>query len=122
MTDHPQVDPEVTPKAKRRTFSAEYKRKMVARADACKHGELGALLRSEGLYHSQISAWRKAIADGTLDKKRGPKATPNRAEMRRLEAENERLKRKLADAEAIIEAQKKLAALVERLNSEEETS
>ncbi len=92
----------------------------MAEADQCEHGELGALLRREGLYHSQIAAWRKAVANGTLGtKKRGPVADPDRAEKRRLERENERLRRKLADAEAIIDAQKKLAALLDQLNAEE---
>ena len=93
---------------------------MVAEAERCEHGELGALLRREGLYYSQISAWRKVAANGTLGtQKRGPVADPDRAEKRRLKRENERLRRKLADAEAIIDAQKKLAALLERLNAEE---
>ena len=120
MTDPKKTDPEVQPKPTRRTFTAEYKRRMVAEAEQCAHGELGVLLRREGLYYSQIAAWRKAAASGTLGtKKRGPVADPDRAEKRRLERENERLRRKLADAEAIIEAQKKLAALLERLNEEE---
>ena len=119
MSD-PKKNPEVQPKPTRRTFTAAYKRRMVAEAEQCKHGELGALLRREGLYYSQISAWRKAAASGALGtKKRGPVADPDRAEKRRLERENERLRRKLADAEAIIEAQKKLAALLERLNAED---
>lgn len=121
MSDRKKIDPEVQPKPTRRTFSAEYKRQIVAEADACEHGELGALLRREGLYYSQIRAWRKAVAADTLGtKKRGPVANPDRAEKKRLERENERLRRKLADAEAIIEAQKKLAALLDRLNAEAE--
>jgi len=71
------------------------------------------LLRREGLTYTQISNWRKAQAAGTLDKNRGPVANPNRAEIRRLEAENACLKRQLERAEAIIEAQKKLARLLE---------
>lgn len=121
MSDDPKkTDPEVQPKALRRTFTAAYKRRIVAEAEQCEHGDLGALLRREGLYYSQIADWRKAAANGTLGtKKRGPVADPDRAEKRRLERENERLRRKLADAEAIIEAQKKLAALLDRLNAEE---
>jgi len=73
------------------------------------------------LHYAQISRWRQQHRNGSLGrKKRGPVANPNRAEVHRLEAENERLKRKLADAEAIIEAQKKLAALLDRLNGEAE--
>jgi transposase-like protein len=69
------------------------------------------------LTYTQISNWRKAYAQGTLAKKRGPVANPNRAEMRRLEVENARLKRQLERAEAIIDAQKKLARLLEEEQS-----
>jgi transposase len=118
MSQDHKPDPEVQPT--RRTFSAEYKRRIVAEANACQHGELGALLRREGLTYALVSKWRKTQAEGTLgSKKRGPVANPNRAAMRRLQTENERLKRKLEDAEAIIDAQKKLAALLDRLNAEE---
>jgi transposase len=74
---------------------------------------LGSLLRREGLTYAQISQWRSAHAEGTLGKKRGPVADPNRAEMRRLAAENARLKRELERAGLIIDAQKKLARLLE---------
>ncbi|MBD3251893.1 transposase [Candidatus Uhrbacteria bacterium] len=104
---------EVQPRARRRTFTAAYKRKIVEEAAGCKHGEVGALLRREGLYSSQLATWRKAYEAGTLsDKPRGPRANPNAAEVKRLEHENARLQRKLAQAEAIIEAQKKLARLL----------
>ena len=120
MSESQKPNPEVQPKPTRRRFSEEYKRRIVVEADQCQHGELGALLRCEGLYHSQLASWRKAIAKGTLGKiKRGPKANPDAAEVKHLQHENERLQRKLADAEAIIEAQKKLAALMDRLKSEE---
>lgn len=113
MSDHRKPNPEVQPRAERRRFSAEYKRHIVAEAEQCGHGELGSLLRREGLTYTQLGNWRKAHAQGTLAKQRGPVANPNRAEMRRLEAENARLKRQLERAEAIIEAQKKLARLLE---------
>ena len=93
MSASTKANPEVQPKVERRRFSAEYKGRIVAEAEQCQHGELGSLLRREGLTDAQIGKWRKAAADGTLDKKRGPVANPNRAEMRRLEAENARLKR-----------------------------
>src|SRR5829696_3118909 len=73
---------EVTEKAKRRTFPVEYKRKIVKEADACKApGEIGTLLRREGLYSSQLATWRGArergeLALGSATKKRGPKTTP----------------------------------------------
>lgn len=117
MSASSKPNPEVQPKAKRRRFTAEYKGRIIAEADACRHGELGSLLRREGLTYAQISHWRKAQAAGALDKKRGPVANPNRAEIRRLEAENARLKRQLERAEAIIEAQKKLARLLEEESS-----
>jgi len=119
MSQEYKPSPEVQPKPMRRSFTAEYKRRMVAEAEGCQHGELGSLLRREGLTYAQISRWRRQQGEGSLGRKRGPIANPRRAEVRRLEAENERLKRKLADAEAIIEAQKKLAALLDRLNGEE---
>ncbi len=119
MSDTQKPSPEVQPKPTRRRFSAEYKRRIVAEAGQCQHGELGALLRREGVYHSQLASWRKAIAEATLGKtKRGPKANPDAVEVKRLQRENERLQRKLADAEAIIDAQKKLAVLMDRLKSE----
>jgi transposase len=118
--DEQRPENEVQPGGRRRTFSAAYKHRILAEADRCQRGELGALLRREGLYHSHLSKWRAERVAGTLaPRKRGPVANPDRAEAKRLQAENERLKRKLADAEAIIEAQKKLAALLDRLHQEE---
>jgi transposase-like protein len=110
-------NPQVQTKPERRRFNAEYKRRIVLEAEACEHGELGSLLRREGLTYAQINKWRKSNAEGTLDKKRGPVANPNRAEVRRLEAENARLKRQLERAELIIDAQKKLARLLEEEQS-----
>jgi len=110
-------NPEVQPKAERRRFTAEYKRRIVIEAEQCQYGELGSLLRREGLTYAQIGKWRSAHAEGTLGKQRGPVANPNRAEMRRLEAENTRLKRQLERAELIIDAQKKLARLLEEQQS-----
>ena len=113
MSESSKANPEVQPKSERRRFSAEYKRRIVAEAEQCQHGELGSLLRREGLTYTQIGKWRIACAEGRLGKKRGPVANPNRAEMCRLEAENIRLKRQLERAELIIDAQKKLARLLE---------
>lgn len=112
---HPQVYRE------RRRFSAEYKRRMILEAEKCGSGQLGSLLRREALTYTQLSEWRKAYAEGRLrDKRRGPQANPNLADVRRLEAENARLKRKLEQADAIIDAQKKLAQLLD--NQKEEPS
>jgi transposase len=113
MSANTKVNPEVQPKPERRSFSAEYKRCIVVEAEQCRYGELGSLLRREGLTYAQISQWRTAHAEGTLGKKRGPVADPNRAAMRRLAAENARLKRELERAGLIIEAPKKLARLLE---------
>jgi transposase len=117
MSEVSKSNPEVQPKPERRRFTAEYKRRIVAEAEQCQYGELGSLLRREGLTYAQIGKWRSANAEGTLDKKRGPVANPNRAEMKRLEAENARLKRQLERAELIIAAQKKLARLLEEEQS-----
>ena len=112
-------NPEVQAQTERRRFSAEYKRRMIGEAEKCGSGQLGSLLRREGLTYTQLSDWRKAYAEGRLtDKRRGPQANPNLPQMRRLEAENARLKRKLEQAEAIIDAQKKLAQLLESQREE----
>ena len=117
MSEEHKPNPEVQVKPERRRFTAEYKRRVVLEAGQCQHGELGSLLRREGLTYAQIGKWRKAHAEGTLNKKRGPVTNPKRAEMRRLEAENARLKRQLDRAEAIIDAPKKLARLLEEEQS-----
>ena len=110
---------EVQAKPERRHFSAEYKRHILVEAEKCQYGQLGSLLRREGLTYTQLTDWRKAHANGTLmDKRRGPQSNPNRLEMHRLEAENARLKRKLEQAEAIIDAQKKLAQLLDSQKEE----
>ncbi len=110
---------EVQPRATRRTFSAEYKRQILAEADACPRGQVGALLRREGLYYSHLTKWRGEREAGTLaDRPRGPRPNPDRAQMDRLAQENAALKRKLEQAEAIIEAQKKLARLLDSRESE----
>lgn len=103
-------DPEVVPKAKRRQFSAAYKRRILEEADACaEKGQVGALLRREGLYSSHLTKWRRQREAGTLDgKKRGRKAEAEAAEVAALKAENERLRRELEKARLIIDAQKKL--------------
>ena len=114
------LDPEVVPLAQRRRFSAEEKLRILEEADACTEpGELGALLRREGLYSSYLSRWRRARVRGQLDglspEKRGRKPLCDAAmarELARLERENERLQARLEQAEAIIEVQKKLSGLL----------
>ena len=109
-------DPEVSAKAKRRRFSAAYKLEVLEKADKCiDEGQIGKLLRKEGLYSSHLSNWRRQRRTGALKalaKKRGRKAKPVDEEKLRLERENERLRRKLAQAEQIIEIQKKVASLL----------
>jgi transposase-like protein len=99
--------------AKRRRFTAEFKLKFLQEADACRApGELGALLRREGLYSSHLSTWRAQRRQGALaalsDVKRGRKAAPREAqEVERLRRDNVRLQRRLEQAERIIEIQKR---------------
>lgn len=108
-------DPEVVPKAKRRRFTQKYKLRILKQVDACTQpGQIGALLRSEGLYSSNLTKWRRQREAGQLGtKKRGrPGADPSKKELARLRAENVRLAKKLEQAEVIIEVQKKLSVLL----------
>jgi len=108
-------EPEVVPKAKRRRFTKQYKLRILNQVDACTQpGQIGALLRSEGLYSSNLTKWRRQREAGQLGtKKRGrPGADPSEKELVRLRAENVRLAKKLEQAEVIIEVQKKLSVLL----------
>jgi transposase-like protein len=110
-------DPEVRPKAKHRRFTAEYKMRILGEAAACRQpGELGALLRREGLYSSLLTQWRRQQMQGTLlalaPKRRGPKPDPQADELARLRRENERLQERLKQAETVIEVQKKVSQLL----------
>ncbi len=118
-------DPEVVPKAKRRTFTAEYKLRIVQEAEACTEpGQIGALLRREGLYWSHLDKWRKLRARGQLQAgqalKRGRKSQrdPQAEEVARLQRENQQLRTRLEQAEFIIEAQKKLSQLLGSTSTE----
>ncbi len=121
----PPPDPEVAATARRRQFAPSEKRRIVAAAERCsKPGEIGALLRREGIYSSQLAAWRKLreAAEQTALPPRGRKANPAIAEARRLTEltrENERLRRKLAQAHTIIDVQKKLCTLLGLPTAEE---
>jgi transposase-like protein len=121
---------EVSEKAKRRTFTAEYKRRIVKEADGCKAaGEVGALLRREGLYSSHLTTWRAArdrgeLAPGATAKKRGPKAAAPDSRDKRiadLERQLEKVTKRAERAEAIAEIQKKVAALLGRPFPSEES-
>jgi transposase-like protein len=111
-------DPEVVPKAKRRKFTAEYKLRIVKEADTCTEtGQVGALLRREGLYSSHLSKWRQLRKEGQLQalsaKKRGRKAQdPSVAELAELRRENQSLRTHLEQAQIIIDVQKKLSQLL----------
>ena len=110
-------DPEVTERAKRRRFTAEYKLRILREADACKgHGDLGSLLRREGLYSSHLATWRRQRDEitkaGLKARKRGPKPKAEDPRVKQLERENLRLKRRLEQAETIIDFQKKLSKLL----------
>jgi transposase-like protein len=114
---HP--DPEVPEKPRRRQFSAEYKLRIIREADECQDGELGALLRREGLYSSHLSVWRRQREDGSLEgltpKKRGRKGKrkdPMADRVTELERENRKLKKRLEQAETIIEFQKKVSEVL----------
>ena len=120
-------EPEVAALAKRRRFSAGYKRRIVRAVAACKApGEVGALLRREGLYSSHLTHWRREIEAhdevALSAKRRGPKPDATKAESRRIQAlehDAARLRQKLDRAEKIIEAQKKLCDLLGLPKAEE---
>jgi transposase-like protein len=110
-------DPEVPAKVERRQFTADYRRRILQDADAChKLGDLGALLRREGLYSSHLATWRRQRAQGELvagrARPRGPMPTLVDPRVKPLEVENRRLQRKLARAETIITLQKKVAEIL----------
>ena len=107
-------DPEVTPKAKRRIFAAAYKKKILAEADAAAgSGQIGELLRREGIYSSTLTRWRRErdnAVDSVFSQKRGPepKRNPLTVENEKLRRQNQRLQEELRKAEIIIDVQKKL--------------
>lgn len=113
-------DPEVLEKPVRRKFTAAYKLEIVEAAERCsEQGQIGALLRREGLYSSQLSTWRNQRQQGQLqalsDNKRGRKATipqPVQKELEQLRRENQRLRQKMQQAELIIDIQKKASQLM----------
>ena len=119
--DSTKPNPEVPAQARRRTFTAAFKLKILREVDARQEAgqEIGSVLRREGLYSSAISEWRAARERGELEglepQKRGPKPEPDRdgrAEVDRLRRENERLQKRLEQAELFIEVQKKVSRLL----------
>lgn len=113
-------DPEVSEKRQRRKFTAKYKLEILDQVDRCTQpGQIGELLRREGLYSSNVTTWRKQRDQGLLNalspQKRGRKKgnkNPLSNEVARLQRENERLKKKLKQAETIIAVQKKVSEIL----------
>ena len=115
----PRPNPEVLARAKRRTYTGEYKQKVLAEADAARgSGEIGAVLRRHGLYSSHLTKWRQerksGILEGLAPQKRGPKskANPLTVENQKLRRDNEQLTDRLRKAEIVIDVQKKVAMLL----------
>jgi transposase-like protein len=116
----PRPDPEVVADAKRRTFTAQYKQRILAEADAAsaQPGAIGALLRREGLYSSHLVTWRRerqtGILHGLSPQRRGPKckSSPLQEENQKLRRENQSLTEALRKAEIVIDIQKKAGALL----------
>lgn len=120
-----QADPEVLPKKKRRYYTTKFKLSILEQVEQLtEQGQIGTLLRKEGLYYATISKWRKQREQGAfqgLSEKRGPKKIKNNQEQKRiheLELENTRLKKQLQKAETIIDFQKKISEILEFSNSE----
>jgi transposase len=115
----PAPDPELSERAERRRFSAQYKLEVLRKADACRPGEVGALLRSEGLYSSHLTRWRKLQREGSLgalSRKRGRKGQdPLVRENAQLRHRAEHAEAELAKARKVIEVQGNVLALSEQL-------
>lgn len=112
-------NPEVVEKAQRRIYTAQYKLRILQETDTCNEGQIGAILRREGLYSSHLTTWRRQRQAGQLaalsDNKRGRKPTPVNpltAEVERLRRENQRLSQRLQQAELVIDIQKKACAIL----------
>jgi len=119
-----QKDPEVVEKASRRRFTAQYKRQIALEAEQCSQpGEIGALLRREGLYSSVLARWRRQLRqDSSMSppKKRRAKKASSAKEIEDLKRENERLKEKLRQAELIIDVQKKVSEMMQTRSQEKD--
>ena len=120
-------DPELVEQAKRRRFTAKYKLEILEQAEACtESGEIGELLRREGLYTSHLTYWRKQVRDGALrelDKPRGRKPADRRdRDIAELTRRAERAEAELAKARKVIEVQGNLSALLEQMLGTESAS
>ena len=113
-------------KRTRRKFTVEYKLRIITEANACKHGELGALLRKEKLYSNQLADWRREFAEngvaGLSKSAPGPVAskTPEQRRIEQLEKENTRLSRQLEIANDCLDLQKKALSMLDHLNNGKE--
>ena len=115
-------DPEVPEKARRRTFTAQYKQEVLAAYEAAAPGEKGAILRREGLYSSLITEWRRARDAGTPAPAPGrPAADPRDAQIARLQKEKAKLEQELAKARFAADVQSKLQALLETISGSADT-
>ena len=115
-------DPEVPEKARRRSFTAQYKLDVVAEYDAAATGEKDAVLRREGLYSSHVIEWRRARDAGALARPRGrPAADPRDAQIARLQKEKAKLEQELAKARFVVDVQAKLQALLETISESADT-
>ena len=116
LTETAMPDAEVTLKPVRRTYTAAYKQAILEESEGCVAGEIGALLRREGLYYSHLSNWRTQRTHGELEglepRGRGPHPEPQRTVVAQLRQENARLQLRLKQAEAIVEVQKKVSQLL----------
>lgn len=117
----PKHDPEVSLGAKRRTYTAEYKERILAAADSCRHGELGVLLRSEGLHYSTVQKWRDARDRAVLRALQGEKPGPSpkksgelelQKRVAELEQELKKVRGELSKAKVVIDVQKKVSELL----------
>ncbi len=108
-------EPEVVVRAKRRQFTADYKKRILTEADSAREsGATGAMLRREGLYSSHLTHWRQERDRGLIPLPRGPKPKndPLFEEVRKLKRQNSQLTDRLARAELIIDVQKKVSLLL----------
>jgi transposase len=114
--DQKRPDPEVPEKARRRTFTAQYKQQVLAAYEAAPDGEKGAILRREGLYSSLITEWRRARDAGALAGLKQPQgrpaADPRDAQIARLQKDKAKLEQELAKARFVVDVQSKMQALL----------
>jgi transposase-like protein len=115
----PTVDTEVLEKPERRQFSAEYKLRILQETDCCEPGQIGAILRREGLYSSHLTCWRRQRQQGQMaalsENKRGRTANPVNplaAELERLRRENQRLLKRMEQLELLVDIQKKASMIL----------